>query len=56
MENLHEGHRKKIEGKVFSETGLDGFEEHEILELVFVFWNSKSQYKRYCSSDDNQIQ
>ena len=36
MENLHEGHRKRLKEK-FLRNGLDGFEEHEILELVLFF-------------------
>ena len=31
--NIHEGHRKRLRQR-FDQVGLDGFSEHEILELI----------------------
>ncbi len=36
MENLHEGHRRRLYAK-FLKNGLDGFADHEVLELVLSF-------------------
>ncbi|NLZ47035.1 MAG: DNA repair protein RadC [Clostridiales bacterium] len=36
MNNLHEGHRKRMKDK-FLENGLSGFEDHEILEILLFF-------------------
>ena len=36
MENLHKGHRSRVRAK-FKNLGLEGFEEHEILELLLFY-------------------
>ena len=35
-ENLHEGHRKRLKAK-FLENGLDGIEDHELVELLLFY-------------------
>ena len=34
--NLHEGHRERMR-KRFRETGFDGFEEHQIIEMLLFY-------------------
>ena len=36
MENIHQGHREKC-GSVFRKSGLEGFADHEALELLLYY-------------------
>ena len=36
QKNVHEGHRKRLKSR-FLEEGLDGFDDHQVLELLLFF-------------------
>ena len=40
--NVHEGHREKVRKRFMQENGFDHFEDHQILEMLLFYANSRS--------------
>lgn len=41
MANLHEGHREKLRNRFIQDKGFENFEDHQILELLLFYANSR---------------
>jgi len=41
MENLHEGHREKMRDRFIRDKGFENFEDHQILELLLFYANTR---------------
>lgn len=42
MENVHAGHREKMRDRFIRDKGFENFEDHQILELLLYYANSRS--------------
>ncbi len=42
MENVHAGHREKMRDRFIRDKGFENFEDHQILELLLFYANSRS--------------
>ena len=41
MANVHEGHREKLRNRFIQDKGFENFEDHQILELLLFYANSR---------------
>jgi DNA repair protein RadC len=41
---VHEGHREKLKQRFLKE-GLNAFEDHQVLEIAFILYNSTQRYQ-----------